>query len=344
VAAPTARRRIALMTWPKTRLGIQTVCVVLIGLGLGVAALPLAAQVAPPAKFYRIGVLWPGGSPPPGSRMDWFRAGLSEFGYVEGKNVAIDLRYAETGERLHALAGELTQSNVSVIATFGDLAPTMAQQATTTIPIVAMADDFVGAGLAPSLGRPRGNLTGVTILSPELSAKRLAVLKELIPKVSRVAVLWDPANRSQLTAAEEAARLLSVKLQVLEVRGRDDLPRAFQAAKNGRAQALNVFASPLLSSLQQSIMDLAASHRLPAIYQWKEHADAGGLVSYGPSLEAMWRQTAHVVAKVLNGVSPASLPIEQPTRFELVINMRTARALGLTIPPAIRIRADQTIE
>jgi putative ABC transport system substrate-binding protein len=152
--------------------------------------------------------------------------GLRQLGYVEGKNVAIDLRYAETGERLRALAGELMQSNVSVIATFGDLAPTMAQQATTTIPIVAMADDFVGAGLAPSLGRPRGNLTGVTILSPELSAKRLAVLKELIPKVSRVAVLWDPASRSQLTATEEAARLLSVKLQVLEVRGRDDLPRA----------------------------------------------------------------------------------------------------------------------
>ncbi|MGH2658424.1 MAG: ABC transporter substrate-binding protein [Actinomycetota bacterium] len=276
--------------------------------------------------------------------MDWFRQGLREFGYVEGQNIAIDLRYAETRERLRTLASELVQSNVGVIATFGDLAPTVAQQATSAIPIVALADDFVGAKLAPSLARPGGNLTGVTILSPELSAKRLAVLKELMPKLSRVAALWDPANPSQKMATEEAARALSIKLLVLEVRKGDDLPDVFRAAKSGRAEALNVFASPLLASLQQSIMDLAARHRLPAIYQWKEHAEVGGLVSYGPSLAEMWRQTAVVVAKILNGAVPATLPIEQPTRFELVVNLKTANQLGLTISPAFRLRADHLIE
>jgi putative ABC transport system substrate-binding protein len=254
--------------------------------------------------------------------MEWFRDGLRESGYVEGQNVAIDLRYAEAGERLRALAGELVQSKVNVIVTFGDLAPAMAQRATSVVPIIAIADDIVGTGLVPNLARPGGNLTGVTIMSPELSAKRLAVLKELIPKLTRVAVMWDPANRSQLTATEEAARSLSLKLQVLEVRGREDIPRAFQAAKNGRAEALNVLASPLLSSLQESVMDQAASNRLPAIYQWKEHVESGGLVSYGPSLAAMWRQAGLIASKILNGANPATLPVEQPTRFELVINMR----------------------
>lgn len=318
------------------------VAVALLAVCLGIEA--PEAQTPPATKIHRIGVLWPGAAPPPGARMDWFRQGLREFGYVEGQNIAIDLRYGETAERLRALASELVQSKVSVLATFGDLAPTVAQQATSAVPIVALADDFVGAKLVPNLARPGGNLTGVTILSPELSAKRLAVLKELMPKLSRVAALWDPANPSQKMATEDAARALSIKLLVLEVRKGDDLPDVFRAAKSGRAEALNVFASPLLSSLQQSIMDLAARHRLPAIYQWKEHAEAGGLVSYGPSLAGMWRQTAVVVAKILNGAVPATVPIEQPTRFELVVNLKTAKQLGLTISPAFRLRADHLIE
>jgi len=307
-------------------------------------AAPLAAAGQQAGDVWRIGVLWPGAAPPPGSRMDWFRQGLRDSGYVEGQNIAIDIRYAEAGERLRTLAGELAQSNVSVIATFGDLAPTMAQQATATVPIIALADDFIGAGLVASLARPGGNITGVNIFSPELSAKRLALLKELLPRLSRVAVLWDPANPTQLKATENVARSLGVKLQALQVRGRDDLVHAFEAAKKGRAEALNVFASPLLSSLQQQIMVLAARHRLPAIYQWKEHTEAGGLMSYGPSLTAMWRQTALVVAKVLKGATPGDLPVEQPTKFELVINLKTARALGLTIPPSLLQRADQVIE
>jgi putative ABC transport system substrate-binding protein len=313
-------------------------------LGGGILAAPLTVEAQPVGKVHRVGVLWPGASPPPGSRMEWFRQGLRESGYVEGQNVAIDLRYAEAGARLRELTGELAQLNVSVIATFGDLAPKMAQQATTAIPIVATMDDFVGAGLVPNLARPGGNITGVSLLSPELSAKRLELLKQILPKMSRVAALWDPAGPSQLRATEDAARSLAVKLQVLEVRGRGDLAGAFQAAKKGRAEALNVLASPLLSSLHQAIIDLAAENRLPAIYQWKEHAETGGLVSYGPSLAEIWRQTALVVGKILKGAKPADLPVEQPTKFELVINTKTAKALGLTIPPSLLVRADQVIE
>jgi putative ABC transport system substrate-binding protein len=288
---------------------------------LALFAVPLAAEAQEAGKVYRIGILWPGASPPPGSRLDWFREGLRESGYVEGQNVAIELRYSERGERLHDFATELARLNVSVIMAFGDLAPQMAQRATTTIPIVALTDDFVGTGLATSLARPSGNTTGVTILSPELNAKRLGLLKEIVHKVSRVAVLWDPATPTQLRAIDEAARSLGVKLQVLEVRGGGDLAGAFQAAKKQRAQALDVSSSPLIASLFRPIIDLAAANRIPVTYQWKEHAQAGGLVSYRPSLAAMWRQTAVVAGKILKGAKPVDLPIEQPTRFELVINL-----------------------
>jgi putative ABC transport system substrate-binding protein len=307
-------------------------------------AAPPSTEAQQAEKIQRIGVLWPGASPPHGARMEWFGQGLREVGYVEHQNIAIDLRYAEAAERLHALALEFVRAKVNVIASFGDLAPRMAQHATKVIPIVALADDFVGAGLVPNLGHPGGNMTGVTIFSPELSAKRLTLLKELLPKASRIAVLWDPVIDTQLKATEEAARVLGVKLQVLEVRGRADLAKALQAARDGRAEALNVFASPLLSSLQAKIMELAAANRLPAIYQWREHAQAGGLLSYGPSASDMWRQTARVVGKILKGAKPGELPIEQPTTFELAINLKTAKALGLTIPPSLLARADQVIE
>jgi putative ABC transport system substrate-binding protein len=309
----------------------------------GLLAAPLAAD-AQQAGTIRIGLLWPGGDPPSRLRMEAFRRGLHEAGYDEGRNLAIDVRYAEKAERLHELAREMVRSKVGVIASFGDLGPQMAQKATKTIPIVALTDDFVGAGLVASLGRPEGNTTGVNILSPELSAKRLSLLKEMLPRLSRVAVLWDPVNPTQLRSTQNAAESLAVKLQVFEVRGREDVVNAFQAAKRARAEALNVLASPLLSSLERSIRDLAASHRLPAIYQWREHAEEGGLVSYGPSLVEMWRQTALVVGKILNGAKPTDLPIEQPTKFELVINLKTAKALGLTIPQSLLLRADEVIQ
>jgi putative ABC transport system substrate-binding protein len=248
-------------------------------------------------------------------------------------------------QQLPELAAELVRLKVDVIATFGDFSPRVVQQATQTIPIVAIGDDILGAGVISSLSRPGGNTTGLSILAPELSAKRLEVLQEMVPKMSRVAGLWDPTTgTSQVSTTENAARALKLKLQVLEVHKPDDLADAFVAARNGQAEALTVFSSPLLSSLHPEIISLAAKYRLPAIYQWKEHVEAGGLLSYGPDLAAMWRQSATIVAKILNGAKPADLPVEQPTKFELALNAKTANSLGLPIPPSMLVRTDELIE
>jgi ABC-type uncharacterized transport system substrate-binding protein len=234
---------------------------------------------------------------------------------------------------------------VDVLTTFGDLTPKIAQQATATIPIVAISDDILGAKIVTSLSHPGANTTGLTIMSPELSAKRLELLKEMVPGMSRVAALWDPTTgASQVKITERAARALNLDLQVLQVRRRDDLVDAFRKAQSDRADALNVFSSPFLASLYREIIDLSAEHRIPAIYQWKEHVEAGGLLSYGPSLAAMWRQTATIVAKVLKGAKPAELPVQQPTKFELAVNAKTAKSLGIAIPPSVIVRADEVIE
>jgi putative ABC transport system substrate-binding protein len=269
---------------------------------------------------------------------------LRESGYVEGQNLVLDLRFSPAPDRLGELAGALVNAHVNVIVSFGDGGPRVAQHATTQIPIVAIADDIVGAGLVTNLGRPGGNMTGITILSPELSAKRLALLKELRPGLSRVAVFWDPATPTQLQVTEDAARSLGIGVQALPVRSAADLPGAFELAKKERAEAFNVLASPLLSSLHEPILERITKTRLPAIYQWKEHAERGGLISYGPSLAAMWQQGGHVIAKILKGAKPGELPVEQPIKFELVINLKTAKALGLTVPPSLLLRADQIIE
>jgi putative ABC transport system substrate-binding protein len=312
----------------------------------GAAAWPLAAHAQQPAKLLRIGLLWPGASPPASPRMQSFRQALREAGLIEGRDVVIELRFAQGGlQQMPELAAELVRLNVDVIYAPGDLAPRIAQQATATIPIVAISDDILGAGLITSLSRPGGTMTGLTIMSPELSAKRLEILRDVIPGLSRVACLWDPTTGiSQGRLTENAAQSLNIKLKVLEVRHPDDLAGAFEAAKAEQAEALNVFSSPFLSSINREIIDLAAKYRLPAIYQWKEHAEAGGLISYGPSLAAMWRQMAMIVAKVLRGAKPADLPVEQPTKFELVANAKTAKSLGLTLPPSIFLRADEIIE
>ena len=309
----------------------------------GALAAPVAAE-GQQGKVARLGVLWPSAAAPAPPRMESLRQGLRESGYIEGQNLAIEIRLSPDLERLRGLAEELVRAHVNVIVSFGDGGPRAAQQATTQVPIVAVADDIVGAGLATNLGRPGGNLTGITILSPELSAKRLALLKELRPGLSRVAVLWDPATPSQLKVTEAAAQSLGIRVQALPVRSRADVAAAFDLAKKERAEAVNVLASPLLSSLQSDILERVTKARLPGIYQWKEHAEAGGLISYGPRLAAMWQQTGHVIAKILNGAKPGDLPVEQPIKFELVINLKTAKALGLTIPPSLLLRADQVIE
>ena len=312
----------------------------------GAALWPLRLSAQQAGGVFRIGLLWPGASVPAPPRMDAFRQGLRESGLVEGRDVVIELRYAEGGlHQLPELAAELVRLKVDVIEASGDLAPRVAQQATATIPIVAFSDDILGAGLITSLSRPGGNTTGLTILSPELSAKRLEVLRELVPGISRVAALWDPTTgTSQVMLTENAAQSLNIKLQILEVRRRDGLAGVFETARREQAEALNVFSSPFLASLYQEIIDLAAKHRLPAIYQWKEHVEAGGLISYGPSLAGLWRQTAMIVAKVLRGAKPADLPVEQPTKFELMVNARTAKSLGLALSPSILLRADEVIE
>jgi putative ABC transport system substrate-binding protein len=313
--------------------------------GGAAVAWPLAAR-AQQSTMFAIGVLWPGPTPPEPPRMESFRQALRQLGFIEGQNIAIELRYARGGlQQLSELAAELVGMKVNVLTTFGDLTPRIAQQATNTIPIVAISDDIIGAGIVASLARPGGNTTGLTIMSPELSAKRLEVLQEMLPGMSRVAALWDPTTgASQVSLTERAAQSLNLALQVHEVRRRDDLAGAFRNAQNGKADALNVFSSPFLASLYRDIIDLSAEHRLPAIYQWKEHVDAGGLLSYGPSLAAMFRQTGTIVARILKGGKPADLPVEQPVKFELAVNARTAKALGLAVPPSVLVRADDLIE
>jgi ABC-type uncharacterized transport system substrate-binding protein len=315
-------------------------------LGGAAAAWPVAAHAQQAGSIPRIGVLWPGDAPPVSPRMESFRQGLRASGFVDGQNIAIELRYAQRGpQELPELAAELVRLKVDVIFASGDLAPKVAQQATETIPIVAIGDDILGAGLIASLSRPGGNTTGLTILSPELSAKRLEVLRDIIPGLSRVTALWDPTTgASQVTMTTSAAVSLNLNLQVLEVRRREDVAGAVRAARNSQADALNVFSSPFLAALHREVIAFAAEYRLPAIYQWKEHAEAGGLVSYGPSLAAMWRQSAIIVSKVLKGAKPADLPVEQPSKLELVVNLRTAKSLDLTISPSVLLRADEVIE
>ncbi len=322
----------------------------IITLALGLLLAPLAAAAQQPGKVYRIGVLLIG------SRtgyalplVDAFRQGLREFGYVEGRNVAFEYRFADGKlERLPDLAAELVRSRVDVIVTSATPAIQAAMNATRTIPIVMAASaDPVGTGLVSSLARPGGNITGLTLMSPELAGKLLEILKEAIPGVTRVAVLalrGTSATSLFFRGTEVAARALGVRLQLLEVRNPDEFDGAFSAMTKERADALIVQTSPLTFEHRRRIVDLAAKIRLPAIYESRESVETGGLMSYGQSISDMYRRSAAFVDKILNGTKPADLPVEQPTKFELVINLKTAKALGLTIPPSVLIRADHVIE
>jgi len=309
------------------------------------AAWPLAAR-AQQANIAKVGLLWPGAGPPVSPRMESFREGLRRSGYVEGQNVTIELRYTQAGqEQLADHAADLVRANVDVIATFGDGPTKIAQAASSTIPIVTIGDDPLGSGLIGSLSRPGGNTTGISIVAAELSAKRLELLSTVVPGLSRVVSLWDPSSGpSQVAMSENAARTMKLKLQILEVQHLGDLDGAFRAARDSQAQAVNVFSSPFLASLYREIIDRAAEYRLPAIYQWREHAEAGGLMSYGPSLPAMWEQDGAMVARILKGAKPSDMPVEQPAKFELIINLKTAKALGLTISRDFLLVADEVID
>ena len=297
-------------------------------------------------KVPRIGVLSPG-FPGPSPLLDAFRQGLRELGYVEGQNIAIEYRFAEAKpEPLHDLAAELVRLKVDVILTINTPASHAAKNATKTIPIVFtyVADP---AGLVASLARPGGNVTGLTTIATDLSGKRLEMLKETVPKTRRVAVLLNPANPIPMLIFKEtdvAARALGLQLQSLEVRGADELPNAFEVATKKRAGALLVIEDLVLSSHRTRIVDLAVKSRLPTASQYREFAEAGGLLSYGANLPDSFRRAAYYVDKILKGTKPADLPVEQPTKFELVINLKTAKQIGLTIPPNVLARADKVIK
>ena len=318
----------------------------------GVLTAPIAAKAQPSRKVHRIGLL--GGSSPSAHEAsarlwDAFFQRLRELGYVEGQTILVEGRwYGEHIERLPSLAVELVQAKVDVIVAGAPPAPEAAARATSTIPIVmAGHPDPVGSGLAVSLAKPGRNITGLSDQSPELAAKRLQLLKEIIPGISHVAVLWNPTNPTvlpMLTEAELAAQSIGVRLQILEARVPDDFTSAFSAMVRDGAGGLITFGSSMFFAERSRIAALAAQNRLPAIYGAKEFAEAGGLISYGSIFTEQWRRAATYVDKILKGANPADLPIEQPTKFELRLNMKAAKALGLTIPPSLLARADEVIE
>jgi ABC-type uncharacterized transport system substrate-binding protein len=320
------------------RIGLAVVLVVSLTLG------PPVAEGQQTTKLPRIGILFPYVAADPLNEV--MRQTFRDLGYVEGRTIAIEWRYVGSDTaRLPAFAAELAQLELAAIITIGDRGIRATRQATTTTPIIAGSDDLVGEGHVASLARPGGSVTGVSILASELNAKRLEMLKAAVPTASRVTVFWDPATGAfHLASLEAVARKLNVALKIEEVRRLEDLNRAFEAARTWRAVALNVLASPLLHALRQPIIDHAARNRLPAIYQWEESATAGGLMSYGPSRRDVFRIIVVQLDRVLKGAKPADLPVEQPSKFELVINLKTAKAIGLTIPQTLLQRADQVIQ
>jgi putative ABC transport system substrate-binding protein len=317
---------------------------------LALLVVPPAAQAQPAGKVYRIGSIL---TPAPKEAAHLFKAldeGLRELGYVEGRNVVFERRFAEgRQERLPALAAELVQLKVDVIVTGSNPVIAAVKHATATIPVVmAVSRDPVGAGFIASLARPGGNITGLANdAAPEIIGKNLELLKEAAPRVSRVAFLWNPVPPGAGTtknAVESAARNLGLAFQSVEVRGPNEFEGAFAAMVRERANGVVVATDPVVVGPRSRVVDLAARSRLPVVYGLREFAEAGGLISYGPNIADQFRRAAIYVDKILKGAKPADLPVEQPTKFELVINLKTAKALGLTIPPALLLRADQVIE
>ncbi len=320
-------------------------------LASGLLAAPLAALAQEAAKVARIGYLAVNLAATP-HRPEAFRQALRDLGYVEGRNGVIEYRDAEGKiERLSALAADLVALKVDVIVAAGTPAALAAKHATRTVPIVfAAVFDPVTSGLVTSLALPGGNVTGTSTLAPESVGKCLEYLKQAVPGVSRVAVLWQPGafgertEKDMLKAADVAARALGVRLQFVEARGPEDFDRAFSDMTRARAGALTVLPSNMFTNERRRLVDLAAKNRLPAVYPWREAVDAGGLMAYGADFAVLYRRAATYVDKILRGARPADLPIEQATKFELLINLKTAKALRLTIPPSLLQRADQVIE
>jgi putative tryptophan/tyrosine transport system substrate-binding protein len=312
----------------------------------GAAAWPLVARAQEPGRIYRLGCLLP--TPRDASHYLALFDELQRLGFIDGQNLVVDAAgFGMSAERFAVHAPELVKARVDVILAGGDAAVRAAQQATTSIPILALTDDMVGQGLVHSLGQPGGNTTGVTILASELDGKRQEILIEAVPGVRRIAALVDSNTTppSRLRALEEAARARGVELSIHQVARREEIGSAIDAAKAADAGALNVLASSLLFNSRAFIFDRVAALRLPTVYQWPEMAEQGGLIGYGPLIVQLYRDImSRQLAKLLRGVKPADLPVEQPTRFELVINLRAAHAIGHDVPAGLVLRADKVIE
>ena len=317
----------------------------LCGLTLGPLAMPLLAEAQPAGKVWRIGLIVVA----PASPMDALSQGLRELGYVEGQNLIIERRYSEgRAERFSAFATELVRAKVDLIIVNTTPAAIAAKKATTTIPIVfPTAIDPVATGVVASLARPGGNVTGLSMLTPELSPKRLELLKQVIPGLSRVAILWNaanPANALPWRETQGAGRALGVVLQSREVGGPNDFEAAFAMMAKEHPGALLVFGDALITQHEKQIVDFVTQKHIPSSFPWREPVVYGGLMSYGPSRADLFRRAAVLVDKIFKGAKPGDLPVEQPTKFELVINLKTAKALGMTIPPSLLSRADEVIQ
>jgi putative ABC transport system substrate-binding protein len=323
--------------------------ITLLGGGAASVSLPFAAHAQQSRKVPRIGVLLPGTAASFSLRTKAFLEGLRDLGYLEGQTIEIEWKWGQDRvEGLPELAAELVRRNVEVIVTGGTPAAKALKGATGTIPIVmAIIGDPVAAGLVDSLARPGGNATGFSIVAPDLSGKRLELLREIVPNVSPVAVMLNtrnPQSQFELKETQTAARALGLRLHPIQVSPDDTLEQAFAAMSNASARTLIILTDPIFFSQRKSIVDLAARHRLPAMYFFQEFAKEGGLVSYGPSDLDLYRRSATYVDRILKGAKAGELPVEQPTKFELVINLKTAKAIGLDIPPMLLARADEVIE
>jgi len=311
---------------------------------------PVAARAQQPGKIFRIGYLGVSSPSLEPHYVEAFRQKLHDLGHVEGRNIAIDYKWAEgQDDRLPNLASELVSLNPDVIVTTGTPGAIAAMRATKTIPIVmATIGDPVGSGLVASLARPGGNATGFTVLGPELEGKRLELLKQAVPELSRLAILWNPSNPGSVSYFEtvkNAGRALQISLDpVMEVRRSDELDNAFTAIADARPHALAVIPDRFLLSHRREIVEFAVVKRLPSMYPYREYVDAGGLMSYAPSNIEMFRNAASYVDRIIKGAKPSDLPIQEPTKFELVINLKTAKALGLDIPLQLQQLANEVIE
>ncbi len=319
-----------------------------VALVLGILAASLTSEAQQPRKIPVVGYIWNSSEALAAANVAAFRQGLKELGYVEGQDVTVVSRYADGQfERLPALVKELIEAKPDVIVVAGPQASRAVKQATDTLPVVmAVISDPVAEGLVQSLARPGGNLTGIAFQNTELAAKRLELLKRVIPRATRIAALSDSTfgRSAGLPELRAAARSLGLALHTVEVRGPADFEAAFRSARNARAEGLVVLASPLLSAHRTALIAHAAKSRLPATYEVRTFVDDGGLMSYGPNFQDMYRRSATYVDKILKGARPADLPVEQASRFDLVVNLKTAKALGLTIPSSVLQQADQVIE